>query len=159
MALEDIGYGAIATSQILNDNFHYLDGRVDTVNGRVDTTNSNVTSLSNTVTNIQTTIGSIQNPTVVQLTGTTPTLTANKEHSIEITGNTTFTLPVITDATKFHQMLVLVDMPTAYTLNLGTSKYFYDSEPDMSSAGKYTLIYEYNGSNWVVGAMFKGEDE
>lgn len=92
---------------------------------------------------------------VIHLEGTTPTLINNKEHEITITGNTTFTLPTVTSP-DFNQILVLVYMPTAYTLNLGTSKYFYNSTPDMSQTGKYTLIYEYDGSNWVVGAMYKG---
>lgn len=93
---------------------------------------------------------------VVQLKGISPILVDNRAHAITLSGNTKFVLPTVTDKEKFHQMLVMVDMPIVYTIDLGTSVYFNDSEPFMTDPGKYTLIYEYDGSNWTVGALYKG---
>lgn len=93
---------------------------------------------------------------VVQLKGISPILVDNRAHAITISANTNFVLPTVTDHEKFHQMLILVNMPTVYTINLGTSEYFNDSEPFMSEPGKYTLIYEHDGNSWVVGAIYKG---
>lgn len=93
---------------------------------------------------------------LIELYGTSVELQDNKAHSINITGATTFILPHVHGNTKFHQMLVLVSMPTAYSLNLGTTHYFNNSAPFMSSTGDYTLIYEWNGYDWVVGSLYKG---
>lgn len=97
-------------------------------------------------------------PTIITLTGTTPILTDNAVHQITVTATTTFNLPSASPTTKFHQMLVLLDMPTVQTINLGTDVFFYGDTPDLSEAGTYTLIYEYNGTDWVVGALFKAEE-
>lgn len=94
-------------------------------------------------------------PTIILLTGSYPILTNNSVHYIEVEGNTTFALPTVADATKFHQMLVLLYMPTVQTINLGTDAFFNGESPDLSTPGTYTLIYEYNGVKWVVGALFK----
>ena len=94
-------------------------------------------------------------PTIITLTGTTPILTDNAVHQITVAATTTFNLPTVSLATKFHQMLVLLDMPTAQTINLGTDAFFNGESPDLSTSGTYTLIYEYNGVKWVVGALYK----
>lgn len=88
--------------------------------------------------------------------GTTVTLDDNKINYLQVSGNTTFTLPTVSDNSKFHQMLLLLHMPTVYTLNLGTAHYFYNVAPNMSTSGVYTLIYEWHGSYWYVGAIYKG---
>lgn len=89
-------------------------------------------------------------------TSGTQTLTNNRIHKITCSGNVTFSLPS-PDSNIFNQMLVLLYMSSAYTINLGTSVYFTGSAPDMSSAGYYTLIYEYDNirSSWTVGALKK----
>ena len=80
--------------------------------------------------------------------------TANK---ISLTGSVTFSLPSISDTSVFHQILVQLYMPSAYTISLGTSYYFGGTAPDMSTAGYYTLLYEYDSLRgvWVVGAVNK----
>lgn len=44
MALKNIEYGSIASSQLLNDNFQYLDEKIGTYDTRLDTINGNLTS-------------------------------------------------------------------------------------------------------------------
>lgn len=152
MALTTLVPGDEVSVTPLNSNFQYLDGRITTVNSAVT---SNTLSISSLATSVQ----GLQTPSLRPLTGTSVTLYDNSEHTIRVTETTTFTLPAVSDGTKFHQMLVLLDMPTAQTLSLGTDHYFNGYAPDMSLSGKYTLIYEYDGSAWVVGALFKAEEE
>lgn len=89
-------------------------------------------------------------------TSGTQSLTNNRIHKITCSGNVTFSLPT-PDSNIFNQMLVLLYMSSAYTINLGTSVYFTGSAPDMSSSGYYTIIYEYDNirSSWTVGALKK----
>ena len=112
--------------------------------------NLNSTGKSNT------SLWALNNMDLIKLSGTSFTLTDNRIHQVTATGNCTFTLPTITDTNKFHQILVLFNMASVYTINLGTTHYFYNNTPSMNYAGNYTLIFEYDGTNWVVGAMFKG---
>jgi hypothetical protein len=84
-------------------------------------------------------------------------LSDNNVYKISATGTVTFTLPTITDATKFHQILVQLYMASVQTINLSTTYYFNGTAPDMTEAGYYTIIYEYDNihSVWVVGALKK----
>ena len=106
-------------------------------------------------------IENVKNPKVIQLTGTIPTLTDNARHAITITGDTTFTLPTVTDNTIFHQMLVEMSMPTVRTIQWGTDVYFWGEAPDLTNTGSYTVIYEYdlNDLTWVVGALYKSAEQ
>lgn len=92
------------------------------------------------------------------LSGTSITLTDNSINTLTLSGNTTFTLPTVSNTAIFHQILVQVNMPTAYTIILGTSTYFGGSAPDLSNTGNYNLIYEYDNAlqAWVVGCVSKG---
>lgn len=89
----------------------------------------------------------------------TQSLTNNRIHKITCNGNTTFSLPT-GSGTEFKEIVVLLYMPTAYSISLGTSVYFGDSAPDMSNSGYYTIIYEYDPirSSWVVGVLPKDTD-
>ena len=97
---------------------------------------------------------------IIELSGTSPTLTNNRAHKITITGTTTFSLPS-GSSTEFKQMVVLLYMASAYSISLAQSgttiKYFGGTAPNMSSAGYYTIIYEYDSIQncWVVGALKK----
>lgn len=88
----------------------------------------------------------------------TITLADNSINSITPTGNITFTLPTVTDNTIFHQILVQVNLTSVVSITLGTSYYFNKTAPDMSEAGVYNLIYEYDKANqyWVCGVISKG---
>lgn len=89
-------------------------------------------------------------------TSGTKSLTKNRVHKITANSTTTFSLPT-GSTTEFCQMVVLLYMSSAYTINLGTSVYFGGNTPSMSSAGYYTIIYEYDAvrSSWVVGVLKK----
>ena len=87
----------------------------------------------------------------------TISLTDNTIHRITVTGTVTFSLPSSLSSSLFHQMLVQLYMASVYTINLGTSKYFSNESPDLKTAGYYNIIYEHNGSSWVVGAIYKGK--
>lgn len=86
------------------------------------------------------------------------TLVDNSVYSITPTGAITFTLPTVTDTTKFHQILIQLNLTTIYSINLGTTYFFNSEAPDLSKAGQYDLIYEYNTAQgrWVVGTLTKG---
>ena len=79
------------------------------------------------------------------------TLESNKWYSITPSGSTTFVLPSTVDTSISNKILVQLDLSTVYTITLGTSHYF-NASPDLTSAGIYDLVYEYNniGSYWVV---------
>ena len=95
--------------------------------------------------------------TVLNTSGTI-TLTDNSVNSITPTGSVTFTLPTVTDNTVFHQILVQVNLSTVVSISVGTTYYFNKIAPDMSEAGVYNLIYEYDKANqyWVCGVLSKG---
>ncbi len=100
----------------------------------------------------------LKNTPIVFLSGTNVTLTDNSVHKIPITANTTFHVPTVTDVTRFHQMLVLLYMPTAYTIDFGTNgNYFWGYSPDMTRAGYYTVIYEFDGTDWYVGVLYRSD--
>jgi len=90
--------------------------------------------------------------------GNTLSLSDNTIYKVTANGATTFSLPTITDLTKFHQIFIELNMSSVYTITLGTTYYFNKTAPDLSSAGTYNLYYEYDNteSHWVVGAIPKG---
>lgn len=94
-------------------------------------------------------------------TSGTIALTDNSVNTITPTGNVTFTLPTVTDNTVLHQIFVQVNLSTVYSFDLGlgaTPHYFNKTAPDMSNAGVYNLIFEYDKANqyWVGGCIAKG---
>ncbi len=85
-------------------------------------------------------------------------LTDNSVNKITPSGAVTFTLPSISDLTKYHQILVQVNLSSVVSISVGTTRYFNKTAPDLSEAGVYNLIYEYDNANgyWVCGAISKG---
>lgn len=109
-------------------------------------------------------VAAYENINVVNTTsGQVPTFSKDALYSITPTGAVEFSLPTITgsDAGKFYQILVFLtlndtDYVTADEGKLGTENYFYNVKPTFDTTGKYNIIYEYDGSEWVVGVMKKG---
>jgi hypothetical protein len=99
------------------------------------------------------TVYSIQN---ISSTSGTVSLSANNVYTITLSGNVTFSLPQAT-AGVLNQIEIQLYMPSVYTIDLGTTTYFGGEAPDISEAGYYTIIYEYDNihSVWVVGALKK----
>ena len=80
-------------------------------------------------------------------------------YKLVATGNVTFVLPTVENSTTLPQILIQFKMDTVVTINLGTTSFFKKVAPDMSTAGIYNIIYEYDTNNnvWVVDAIAKGE--
>ena len=84
-------------------------------------------------------------------------LTTNTSYILTLGGDVAFVLPN-PEAGKLNQIEVQVYMATAYTIDLGTTYYFGGSAPDMSEAGYYSIMYEYDWlqQHWIAGALKKG---
>lgn len=106
---------------------------------------------------ITSTYAKINYPMTAGTYASTFALTNNTTYKLTLTGNITFSLPTPTSTVVVNQILVQIYMSTARTINLGTSVYFGGEAPDLSEAGYYDLIYEYDNlrSAWVVGALKK----
>ncbi|MFI3241222.1 MAG: phage tail protein [Alphaproteobacteria bacterium] len=94
-------------------------------------------------------------PITTLATSGTISLSDNSINRISPTATITFSLPSVSDHTYFHQILVQVYLSTTITINLGTSVYFSGEAPEFE-AGRYNIIYEHNGTDWVVGAILVG---
>lgn len=98
----------------------------------------------------------------VQIANTSGTinLSLNTAHNVYISGPTTFSMPVrqIDQRDKTNQMFVQIHMDGVYSINLGTTHFFNNKTPNLSSAGSYNLYYEWDQlrSVWVCGSMQKG---
>ena len=96
-------------------------------------------------------------PAVTTLaTSGTIDLEDNKIYKINPTSAVTFVLPVITDTTSFHQIMIQAIISVAVNITWGTTDYFNKLEPDLSTVGRYNIYYEWDGTSWVVGAIIKG---
>lgn len=86
----------------------------------------------------------------------TLSLTNNRVHKVSATGNITFVLPT-GSTSEFKEIVVLLYLPSIYTIDLGTTNYFGGNSPSMSEIGYYTIIYEYDSvrSGWSVGVLKK----
>ena len=134
-------------TDVVNDNLEYLKFETD----KLPTIQQNITNLQSSVTNLQ------QTPVNILASTGTINLTDNSVNRITPSGTVTFTLPTVTDHTKFHQILIQINLNDAYTINLGTTYYFNKAVPDFSTTGIYNLIYEHDGTRWVCGSIVKGE--
>lgn len=101
-------------------------------------------------------------PGIIALTtsGTT-VLQDNKVYHIIPSGNITFSLPTITDTTVLHRIELEIDMSTVYSIDLGlgaTPKYYNNTPPDLSTAGTYSILYQYSPteSAWYCGGASIG---
>lgn len=100
-------------------------------------------------------------PVTTLATSGTIALSDNSINSITPTASVTFTLPTVTDNTKFHQILVQVNLTNTNYLtasNLGASEYFNASAPAFPQTGFYNIYYEFDilSNAWCVGSVIKG---
>lgn len=91
--------------------------------------------------------------TTATSTSGTVSLLSNKIYKLTAVENITFSLPTIeaTD-TKYHVIEVIMNVTADVSITWGTNIFFNDSIPDIG-IGTYDLIFEYNGTNWVVGVL------
>lgn len=91
--------------------------------------------------------------TTATSTSGTVSLLSNKIYKLTAAENITFSLPTIeTTDTKYHVIEVIMNVTADVSITWGTSIFFNDSIPDIG-IGTYDLIFEYNGTNWVVGVL------
>lgn len=91
-------------------------------------------------------------------TSGTISLSDNTLYKLTANGNITFSLPSISDYSKLHQIFVQFVMSTVRTVSVGTTYYFGDAAPDLSSTGYYNFYWEYNNifHGWVMGCLHVG---
>lgn len=89
-------------------------------------------------------------------TSGTVTLTANRIHKMNISGNTTFSLPA-GNASVFTQIKVMVNVTGTPSINWGTSRFFNKKVPSIAE-GQYDFYFDYDptANAWVAGAVPKG---
>ena len=76
-------------------------------------------------------------------------LTDNSINKITPTGNITFTLPIISDNSVFHQILIQVNLTSVVTFDYGlgvTPHYFNKKAPDLTTTGNllFTSYFSFN---------------
>lgn len=88
----------------------------------------------------------------------TVNLEADKVYAIDVAGDISFVLPTVVDSTHLHQIIVHMRINNVVNVNLGTTNYFKLAAPDLSQAGSYNIIYEYDVllQAWVADACIKG---
>lgn len=97
-------------------------------------------------------------PDIIQLASSgTINLITNTVNCITPTGAVTFVLPSVNASINFNQILVQVNLTTVKSINVGTTHFFNGKTPNLSTVGKYNLMFEYDKNNdfWVCGWMRK----
>lgn len=72
----------------------------------------------------------------------------NKFYRQSISTNTNIVLPTNLNNSVFNQIIMQVEVTGSPTIGLGTT-YGYGSIPTLAN-GKYKLIYDFDGTNWIV---------
>ena len=153
--------GAEAKSTVLNDNFTYLNAKVEQTNNNLATTQSNVQSTIDTTLSIYQNVVSPKssfNTDATDVTSGNCYIKANSIVAFTPTGDVTFVLPTITDNTKYYQILVQLNLDELYTVNVGTTHYFNSIAPVFATTGHYNIIYEYDNTDncWYCCNVIKG---
>ena len=137
----------------------YTKAEVDTLlAGKYSTSNPSGYQTSSDVTTSINAINALEKiPNYTLTFASTVNLATNTSYILTLGGDVTFVLPN-PEAGKLNQIEVQVYMATAYTIGLGTSYFFGGESPDMSEAGYYSIMYEYDWlqQQWIVGALKKG---
>lgn len=82
---------------------------------------------------------------------------SNTINKLTLNGDCEFVFPTITDNSKFYQILIQLTTNTTVAIDWNTTDFFGGDIPDID-IGKYDVIAEYNGTNWVVGIIEKGAE-
>jgi len=160
-----IEYGADITSSALNNNFEALEDmivdnatNITTLQSSIQSVNTNLNSEINNAKSDIDDLANVTNPTITVLSSSgTINLADNSINRITPSAAVTFVLPIITDSSVFHQILVQVNLTTVQSIDVGTEHFFNDKSPELSSVGKYNLMFEFDINNgfWVCGWMRK----
>lgn len=156
---------SVCDTDVVNDNLMYLKEETDkipTIQTEGEQLAQAVEGLSETTSSLQTAVSNkadINYPLNTLSTSGTINLSDNSVNRITPSGAVTFALPAVSDNSKFHQILVQIELNTVYSINVGTDFYFNKVAPDFTLTGTYNLIYEHNGTNWVCGSIVTGSEE
>lgn len=115
-------------------------------------------ALTEKLNEVEQTIGSYQQPLApITATSGTVALEVNKIYTMEISGATTFTLPVSVNTAYFNQIKIMAKVTGTPTIDWGTTYFMNKSAPELE-AGCYDFYFDYdpNLAGWVVGAISKG---
>lgn len=96
--------------------------------------------------------------TILMPTSGEVVLVSGKSYSHNVSGNVNYILPE-PNSGMVNEIEVVVNMASAYTVNVATDVFVNDTAPDLSKAGSYTLIwfYDWNKSVWVCGGFVNGK--
>ena len=94
---------------------------------------------------------------VISETSGVVTLDTNKIYTMDITADTTFSLPEIVDTAFFNQIKVMVLITGNPVITWGTSYFANKTTPELEE-GVYDLYFDYDNhlAGWVVGVVSKG---
>lgn len=155
--LEQAVAGQKAKASTYNENFQaMLDYVDDCMDFAVDVDLSNLSATGENHFNGKYSIKEGYN--VLASSGTS-NLTNNSYNVVTPTGAITLLPPSVSSSVEtISQILVQINMTTVYSINVGTTNFFKNKAPDLSTTGMYDLIYEYDKQNsvWVCCAMKKG---
>lgn len=145
------------TVKVTNENGLYM-GNMGNI-GVLKATNEEISARTNSYkpivpSNLDYAVNSVEKDlTTATSTSGTVSLLSNKIYKLTAAENITFSLPTIeTTDTKYHVIEVIMNVTADIAIIWGTSIFFNDSIPDIG-IGTYDLIFEYNGTNWVVGVL------
>lgn len=105
-------------------------------------------------------IGNYEFP-VIPLVPTSGTiqLVDNSVNRMVAAGNTTFSLPDVTNNGIYHQIIVQINKIYTGNINLGTTMFMDKRKPSTNDSGYYILKYEYDGiRNWVCSGGIYGTE-
>lgn len=117
-------------------------------------------SMSQALVNVQELIDLLKYQNQVGITSITSTsgsvnLASGGLYSMQINGDTTFSLPTPTDVSNLNQIFMQLHIANAAVIDWGTDTYF--NEPPSSDLGYSNIIWEYDvmQSKWIVGQILK----
>ena len=73
---------------------------------------------------------------------------SNHIYRQSISSNTNIVLPTTLEDNFFNQIIMQVEVSNSATVGLGTT-HSYGTIPTLTD-GKYKLVYDYDGTNWVI---------
>ena len=123
--------------------------------------NNLITALATRVTDVETNKAD-KAPEIITLTTTSGSvsLSANKVYKVTPTGSLTFVLPTSVDNPVYNEIIVHLNLTSTYAITTGVldNSHYLNSAINLSTAGHYDLIYEYdsNVGEWFVGTVKKG---
>lgn len=85
------------------------------------------------------------------------TLQEDTIYRLELSNDVAFNLSVPENTGIYHQILIQLTLAEVVTIDLGTTYFLNEETPDLSEAGDYDLIYEFNPyyNKWFCGVIKK----